>query len=142
LYIIGNNEDLVNFKWSDLKQGNFDNKVIVDANVSDFYCDKKGVAILKTDGTLKLPDGTLTDLKKIHAEAKWTLVTKAANHWIVSGDYNDQAILASVDKKGLPSEPLSIKTTDNGFINEIVLKEVKPAPTFMFKLISVIERGN
>ena len=112
IFIIDIQMSLYRLKWSDIKQGKYDRKSLVDTQVEDFYATKDRLAILKMDGTLNLGIRRL-DLRTIRPEAAkimWTIVIRAARHWIVSGDLDGQAIIASINDKTTFRRSLTINT--------------------------------
>ena len=113
---------LYRIEWQDIKEC-IDQKKLIKSHVQNFFVDKiLGMAIVDRTGTLYLDNEVEVDLKKVKTEAKWTIVTCIAKCWIVSGDHDDQAIMASISKKGDIRSTLKLKLTSNGYMDMDGLK--------------------
>ena len=126
IYVIDNRNRLVAIGWSDIAKGIYKKKSIIDIEVADFSVTKRGIGILHTDGTLQLPGKVTTNLAALSDKAVWTIVVKAAKHWIVSGDLDGQAIIASVNSRGHFGKPLTISMTSNGYLSHASMFCIKP----------------
>ena len=117
IFIIDRQISLYCIKWPDIKQGKYDIKTLIDTQVEDFFAYEDKPAILKQDGVLKVGSYNL-DLRTIRPDAgiiKWSIVIRAAKHWIVSGDLDGQAIIASVNSNMVFGRSLSIEIKSNGY---------------------------
>ena len=117
IFTIDSHSSLYRIKWSDIKQGKYDLHALIDTQVEDFYAAKDRLAILKQDGSLLVGSKSLvlhSVLPDTHA-IKWTIVVRAARHWIVAGDIDGQAIVASVDYKMRFSSSIYVDLTSNGY---------------------------
>ena len=110
---------LYRIEWQDIKDGEY-RKTLVNSNVENLYvAEGLGLATLKVDSTLNLACETEVDLrKKFDSKAKWTIVTCIAKCYIISGDLDDQAIMATISKKGNIGSTLKLKLASNGFVND------------------------
>ena len=65
------------------------------------------------DGKLTLPKLIVVDLEPITNKSKPSIVIKLANHWIVSGDLDGQAIIASFSDTGKLCSRVTIEMTSS-----------------------------
>ena len=118
IFIVDRHACLYRVKWSDIKRGEYGLKSLIDADVEDFFfVDRDKLAILKQDGVLRVGNKSL-ELRTIQpgiGNMKWSLVIRAAKHWIVSGDLDGQAIIASINYNLAFRRSISIRTTSNGY---------------------------
>ena len=100
VYAVDDDNDLYRIEWRDIKDGYY-RRSLVKSNVENFYVDSLlGMATVNVDLSLSLDSGTEVDLRqKVESQAKWTIVTCVAKCWIVSGDLDGQAIIASITKR-------------------------------------------
>ena len=88
--------------------------------MNNFYVDEQiGLTTLNTNDSLSLPSGAEVDIKaKVDSEAAWTIVNYIAKCWLVSGDHEGQAIMASINKQGSIRSTLRFMLTSNGWVNK------------------------
>ena len=117
VYAVGKGGGLYRIEWQDIKDSKYRKKQ-VKSNAERFYVDKRrGLATLHFDDTLSLASGAIVDLRlKVDPNAKWTIVTCIAKYWVVSGDFGDQSIIASITNKGDVRSALKLKLTSNGYV--------------------------
>ena len=117
VYMIDYCNYLYTIKWSDVHQGRHDwRRVDLQPTVADFCCTTAaGLAYLRFDGEVCLPFGKTTRLDTVKCDPKWrwTILTRAAKHWIVSGDLDGQAIIASINGSGKVKSNISLRLTSN-----------------------------
>lgn len=86
-------------------------------NVEDFYvCDRFGKATLDRSGTLYLPYRRYirgVNMRKVNKDAKWRIITRAANRWICSGDTESQTTIASISRDRKILSKIDIRLQDN-----------------------------
>ena len=116
VYAVDYDGDLYRIEWQDIKEGKY-HKTLVKTKIQHFFADKRlGLATVHTDGILPLASGTELDLRQnVDPKAIWTIVTCIAKCWIVSGDLDGQAIMASITNKGDIRSTLRLKLTSNGY---------------------------
>ena len=117
VYVVDKYETLYRIEWQDIKDGIYQAKKLELNNVKHFYADQRlDLATLHTNGRLDLNGDLPIDLrKKIDSNADWTIVNSIAKCWIVSGDLDGQAIMASITNKGDIRSTLRLKLTSNGY---------------------------
>ena len=101
--------------WTDIEKGIPVVTKLIDSLVEDFCVTRKGMAIVYTNGDLKLPGSIKVDSKITPADVKWSTVVGASNRWIVAGDNKGHVVLLTLTTKGLMRLSLTIKLTHNGF---------------------------
>ena len=118
VYSLNEGGCLSRIEWQDIKDGMY-LKTLVKSNMRHFYADiGLGLATVNVHGSLSLAGGIEVDLTtKVDSKAKWTIMTCIAECWIVSGEYDGQAIMASICKKGAIKSTLKLKLTSNGYKN-------------------------
>ena len=118
IYAVDYYRSLYLIEWQDIRDSKYQ-KILIKIDVENFYVDEQiGLAIINIDGTLSLPDGTRVNLKKnADPKAQWTLLTNIAKYWIVSGDLDNQSVIASIDKNGKFKSRLKINLTSNGHLD-------------------------
>ena len=118
VYALDNGGRLFRIEWQDIKDGKYD-KTFVKSSVENFYVDRRlGLATINLDHTLSFASETEVDLgQKIDSKVIWTIVTCFAKCWIVSGDRDSQAIMASISKKSDIRSTLKLMLTSNGYKN-------------------------
>ena len=116
VYAVDDDNDLYRIEWQDIKDGHY-RRSLVKSNVENFCVDGLlGLATVNVDLSLSLDGGTEVDLRqKVESQAEWTIVTCIAKCWIVSGDLDGQAIIASITNKGNIRSTLKLTLTSNGF---------------------------
>ena len=119
VYVVDYEGDLYRIEWQDIKDGKY-HKTLMKTKVQHFFADKRlGLATVHTDCFLALASGTELDLRQnVDPKAIWTIVTCFAKCWIVSGDLDGQAIMASITTKGGIRSILKLKLTSNGYIED------------------------
>ena len=96
------------FKWSDIDENNLKNKIQIETNVENFYVSQKRITVLQKTGNLIIPSKLSLKLSTVKENAKWSTVVPTESHWIVSGDLDGQAIIASITRALKPQSPLTI----------------------------------
>ena len=72
------------------------------------------MATIDLDRNLSLDRGVEVDLiKAVDPLATWAIVTCISQYWIISGDHENQAIVASISKKGDVRSTLEFRLTSN-----------------------------
>ena len=107
VYLIDNQDILYLFKWSDIDENNLKNKIQIETNVENFYVSHKRITVLQKTGKLIIPSKLLLKLSTVKENAKWSTVVHTESHWIVSGDLDGQAIIASITRALKPQIPLT-----------------------------------
>jgi hypothetical protein len=116
IYAVDEESDLYRIEWQDIRNC-IDHKKLIKSEVENFFVDKiLGMAIVDCGRILYLDNVVEVDLTKVNREAKWTIVTSTATCWIVSGDNDDKAVMASISKKGEVRSIFKLKMTSNGYI--------------------------
>jgi hypothetical protein len=115
LFVLNNNNNLYSFKWSDIHAGIYSNKSLVAVQIKHFLPTDQGVAVLTSLDRLTLPGIFDADLDECKTFTDWSIVIKAGKHWIVSGDLDGQAIIASINGSGKVKSTLNILMTSNGY---------------------------
>ena len=115
VYAVDDFEHLYRIEWQDIQKCIY-HKELIKSDVENFYVNKQlGMAIVDRVGILYLDNEVEIHLTKVDTKAKWTIVTCIAKCWIVSGDNHDQAVMASISKKGEVRSTLKLKLTSNGY---------------------------
>ena len=135
VYVIDHEDYLYRIVWLDIIDGNYAKKELIDSNVEDFWVIKGSFGMIHKDGVLKLPFGKILDLKSVESNAQWTIITEAAKHWIVSGDLDGQAIIASIKSSGKVKSTLTIHLTSIGIRVTI---ERTHATMYTLKTVTVV----
>ena len=100
MYIIDEEEILYHMAWSDIMNGGQIKKTLIASQIEDFFAAANGLGMIGKDGKLTLPEGKVIDLETVMNKSMPSIVIKLANHWIVSGDLDGQAIIASFSDSG------------------------------------------
>ena len=74
------------------------------------FAAKVGLAMLHIGGKLALPGGRTVDLKTIDTVSEWTIITRAASQWIVSGQRAGSFKLASLNRSGRLQSTIDIQS--------------------------------
>lgn len=134
-YMVTQDDFLVRVDWTKIesRRNMFE---LIAVKVEDFFVTKDyAFGYLKTDSTLVLPFKKCTGLKVVDVDAKWTLITKASNWWIVSGEKKDNtAILASINPTGIIISKLLLQLTPNEYQKEAL------KPTKLYCLKTALEK--
>ena len=111
VYIIDSEDNLYHIAWSDIMNGGQIMKTLIAPKIEDFFVATIGVGMIGKDGNLTLPKGKVVDLEPILNKSKPSIVIKLAKHWIVSGDLDGQAIIASFSGTGKLCSRVTIDMT-------------------------------
>ena len=133
VYFIDRVRDLKSFKWSDIIgdiKGIDPKSCAIAKNVDDFVPADPMPAILTEQKLLTLPNKKIVDLKAISQHAAWAILHRIGKHWIVSGDLDGQAIIASVNDSAKIKSTISVRLTSNGW----------PGTPSMFSIKTAIDR--
>ena len=107
-------------EWQDVKAGKYC-LALVMTNVENFYAHKTfGLTTISVYGNLFLDSGIKVSLwQKVDSTVKWKIVTCIAKFWVVSGDleFDGQAIMASISRKGDIRSTFKHMLTSNGYNN-------------------------
>ena len=114
VYMIDTGDNLYSMSWSDIEHGPPVALKLIDSQVEDFYVTRKGMAIFYKNGDLKLPGPIKVDSKAMPAGVKSPTIIYTSNRWIIAGDKEGYAVLATLSTKGLVQSSLTIKLTHNG----------------------------
>ena len=113
VYIIDQENNLHHIAWPDIMNGGQINNTLIAQNIEDFFAASKGVGMIDKDGRLQLPNGKVVEVEFILKESKPLILIKLSNHWIVSGDLDGQAIIASFSDTGKLSSRVTIDMTSS-----------------------------
>ena len=107
---------LYRVEWQDVKYGKYC-KTPVKSRVNDFYVDRDiGLCTVSWNGVLTLNSGTEVLLnQKVELDTNWTIVTCIVKCWIVSGQSDGHAIIASISNKGCFVSTAKLKLSSNGY---------------------------
>ena len=111
IFNIDDNNRLYRLRWSDISNGKY--LVELFANqAEDFYAARNNkMSVLYMNGLLMIDDGKKIELKTVNKKAKWTIVIRSLSRWIVSGDVDGYAVLASINNKAELESTIEIKLT-------------------------------
>ena len=113
VYIRDEGDGLYHIAWSDIMNGGQIKKNLIATKIENFFASANGVAMISKDGKLLLPRGKVVDLELILNKSKPSILIKLANHWIVSGDLDGQAIIASFSDTGKLCSRVTIDMTSS-----------------------------
>ena len=113
VYIIDEGDNLYHIAWSDIMNGGQINKALIAPLIEDFFAATNGVGMIGKDRKLKLPKEKVLDLEPTFNKFEPSIVIKLANHWIVSGDLDGQAIIASFSDTGKLCSRVAIDMTSS-----------------------------
>ena len=88
-------------------------KALIARNIEDFFAAANGIGMIGKDGKLTLPKGRIVELETNLKKAKNLILIKVAKHWIVSGDLDGQAIIASFSDTGKLCSRVTIDMTSS-----------------------------
>lgn len=133
------NNRLYRLRWSDILNGKY--LVELFANqAEDFYAARNNkMSVLYMNGLLMIDDGKKIELKTVKKKAKWTIVIRSLSRWIVSGDVDGYAVLASINDKAELESTIEIKLT--ALANGLYQERQKLIPT-MYAIKVVFHRRN
>ena len=111
MYFIDSDDNLYQIAWPNIMNGVQIKKTLIAPQIEDFFAAANGLGMIAKDGKLTLPKGKVVYLKPILNKWKPSIVIKLAKHWIVSGDLDGQAIIASFSKTGKLCSRMTIVMT-------------------------------
>ena len=132
MYIIDQGDNLYHIAWPDNMNDGQIMKTLIASKIEDFFAAANVVGMIGKDGKLTLSKGKLIDLELTLKKIKPSILIKLANHWIVSGDLDGQAIIASFSDTGKLSSRVAIDMTSR--------KSRDTAMMFCLKTV-VVDRG-
>ena len=115
VYMIDKQDSIFSICWTDIEQSMPVALILIDKKIEDFYVTRKGIAIVYTDGNLKLPRSIMVESTIMPADVKWSAVVGASNRWVVAGDDKGYIILVALSTKGLMKSSLKINLNHNGY---------------------------
>ena len=113
VYIISSGDNLYHMAWSDIMNGGEIKKSLIAQEIEDFFAAANGLGMISKDGILTLPKGKEVRLEPSLNKSGPSILIKLANHWIVSGDLDGQAIIASFRDTGKFCSKVTINMTSS-----------------------------
>ena len=85
VYYIDADAALVRHRWSDILAGEYDLREIVGQQVLDFGLRDRKPAILRQDGTVRLPGTAEVDMHHIRGQTQWSVIESVGGRAVVGG---------------------------------------------------------
>ena len=61
--------NIYRLEWSDIKDGRYNIRILIDSNAEDFYAVDRRIGVLNKDGLAKQPGKRAVDLKQVDKSA-------------------------------------------------------------------------
>ena len=137
IYAIDDSDSLQVIRWPDIEAGDYACNRVIDGGVEDFCVAAGRRAILYVDGSLRVDGRPASNILATRINVKWTIVTKAARYWLVSGNQigDKVVVLVCLSRSGKAKHHIDIQATCHK--NEPVISH-----EYMYSLKVVYERSD
>ena len=127
IYILNSNSILCYVRWSDIIDGEYYTKTLIDTDVESFFVAKNGVGIIYKNRKVAVPRMQMIDMNQLSKNAIWRIIVSVGGHWIVSGDLDGQAIIASISTRTRVMNSLTIsRSSSESSYARIAMHSIKP----------------